>query len=90
LFDDGTPSGEIVIDTSIIVDLTRQSIIESSEEVTESRIKYNVKYREVWKDNESGSFTSINNPIIALYATEDLERETFLNPMDSRIHKSAL
>jgi hypothetical protein len=81
LFDDGTPSGVIKIDTSIIVDQTRQSIIESTQEVEESRIKYNVKYREVWKDNESEAFTAINNPIIAFYATEDLEQETFVNPM---------
>jgi len=81
LFDDGTPSGIITIDTSLIVDQLRQAIIETSKEDEDSRIKYNVKYREVWKDNESGSFTSINNPIIAQYATEDLEQETFLNPM---------
>ena len=81
LFDDGTPDGVLTIDTSLIVDQTRQSILEASEVDEQSRIKYNVKYREVWKDNESGTFISINDPIILQYATEDLEQETFLNPI---------
>jgi len=81
LFDDGTPSGVINIDTSLIVDQTEQAIIEESKEVEESRIKYNTKYREVWKDNENNSFTVINDPIICFYATEDLDQEDFINPM---------
>ena len=81
LFDDGTPSGNIKIDTSIIVDFTRQSIIETSQEDEQSRIKYNVKYREVWEDNENNVFISIDGPIIAFYATEESDQETFLNPI---------
>lgn len=77
---DGTPSGVVEIDTSIINDLNDQIFPTVSGEMVETRIKYNVKYRAVYKGTLSASFTLIDSPIIAVFATEDFETDEFLSP----------
>jgi hypothetical protein len=82
LQNDGTDSGIIKIDTSIINDENTQGYLAESGVVENGRVKYNIKYRESWRDNTAQSFTTIDSPIIAVFATEDVTIEGFSSPFD--------
>lgn len=77
----GSDSGEVVFDVSLINDLNKQDFIDqlTGREVEEGRIKFNVKYREVWREDDTAVFTEVDNPIIVLFATEDIDIEEFNN-----------
>ena len=79
LKDDGTPSGLVTIDTSIINDKNTQLWASNSRTLTEGRIKYKVKYREVY-DGSSESYTILPLEYIALFATVDFEVDKILDP----------
>lgn len=83
----GDNSGNIVFDVSIINDLNCQQFVEqlTGREVDEGRIKFNVKYREVWREDNTVSFTEKDEPIIVLFATENFTVETFSNPFSEPI-----
>lgn len=76
--DDGKPDGTINIDTSIIVDKLIDNIFSSGIQTNE-RIKYLVKYREVY-DNSATSFTDDTVPIICIFATDEILRNEFNHP----------
>lgn len=80
----GSNSGVINFDTSVINDLNTQEFVDDLQgrEIEEGRIKYNVKYREVWREDDTQSYTEIDNPIIALFATQDINIEKFSNPFE--------
>lgn len=82
LQNDGTDSGNIVIDTSIINDVNTQNIITESCVVTDGRKKYNVKYRQSWRDNTSQTWITVDNPIIVVYATEQPTIKEFSTPFN--------
>lgn len=78
----GSDSGNIIFDVSVINDLNCQEFVEqlTGREVEEGRVKFNVKYREIWREDDTASYIEIDNPIIALFATSDFQIETFSNP----------
>lgn len=78
----GTNAGVIIFDVSIINDLNSQDFEDqlTGREIEEGRIKFNVKYREIWREDATAIYTTVDNPIIALFATEDIEIEKFNNP----------
>jgi len=80
----GSDAGEIIFDTSIINDLNCQEFTDqlTGREIEEGRIKYNIKYRETWREDDTASFTEVDNPIISLFATENFKVETFSNPFE--------
>jgi hypothetical protein len=80
----GTDAGIITFDTSIINDLNCQEFVEqlTGREITEGRIKFNTKYREVWREDLTQVFINVNNPIIAIFATETFTIEKFSNPFE--------
>lgn len=77
----GTNSGNIVFDVNLINDLNCQNFVTqlTGRELTEGRIKFNVKYREVWREDDTQLYTEIANPIIALFAAENNGIEDFNN-----------
>ena len=83
LIDDGDNAGNITIDVSIANDLNIQFFEFVTQELTESRVLFKVQYREVWDENLSGSYTLIENELILVYATEQMEVETFVNQLDN-------
>lgn len=78
----GSAAGSITFDVSIINDLNSQNFTEqlTGREVTEGRIKFNVKYREIWREDATATFTLIDNPIIVAFSTRELIPEEFSNP----------
>lgn len=82
--DDGTPSGEITINVSNPVDFLSSSIEATSNEITDARIRFSVMYREVWRGNQTQSFTLIeSDPIIITYAAETQAPELFINNFET-------
>jgi len=77
----GTNAGAIIFDVNLINDLNCQDFVDqlTGREITEGRIKFNVKYREVWREDDSQLYTEIDNPIIAIFATENNGIEEFNN-----------
>jgi hypothetical protein len=77
---DGNPNGNIEINVSMLVDFLTNEIKTTSQEITNSRKKCKVMYREVWRENATNSFTLINQiTIIIIYAAENFEIESFIN-----------
>jgi len=77
---DGTPSGLVGINTSMLVDALSNSILTTSGEITGSREICQVKYREVWREDDTASYTLIDDtPIVIVFTAEDSEPETFIN-----------
>lgn len=81
LKDDGDTSGNIIIDVSIVNDKNKQIFKDGSAELLESRIKFNVEYRQVY-EGSSESFVLIDDPIILVYATEQMQVEEFINDFE--------
>jgi hypothetical protein len=82
LQNDGTDSGIVKIDTSIINDTNTQEYLEESGVVENGRVKYNIKYRESYRDNTGQTWIEVDNPIIAVFATENVTIEGFSSPFD--------
>jgi len=68
--------GNAVIDVSIINDKNSQGPILTSQENTDSRIKYRVKYREAGTENVY--LTISEEPIIAVYSIEQFDLDKWL------------
>jgi len=81
LTDSGTPSGYINIDASPLVDGLKNDILDTSSEVETSRERCKIKYREVWREQQSNSyvFASSEYQLIICYAADDFETEKFIN-----------
>jgi hypothetical protein len=96
LDDDGTPAGDITINISSPVDYLSNEILTSSGEVSNSRVRFSVMVREVWRENQTNSFvlidstfdnllpdsTVLNVPIIVTYAADSQTPEKFVNDFD--------
>jgi len=81
---DGSPSGVIEINTSMLVDALDTDILGSSGEITDSREICQVKYREVWREDDTALFTLIDDtPIVIIFSAEDSEPETFINEFET-------
>ena len=84
LTDSGTPSGSITIDASPLVDGLRNEVLSTSGEVETSRERCKIKYREVWREQQSNSyvFASSEYQLIICYAADDFETEKFITEFD--------
>jgi len=80
LRDNGSNEGNVVIDLSIVNDLNRTLIpsYASINEITIQRKKFDIKYREVYREGTT-AYTRITNPIIIIPAKEQTTLETFGN-----------
>jgi hypothetical protein len=83
LQNDGSPDGVVEVNTSMIVDFLENQIETTSQEITDSRDECLVMYREVWREDDTQSFTLVDQEfIIIIYAAEDSEIESFVNKFD--------
>lgn len=84
LRDDGDEKGNIKIDLSIINDLNSIDFPAFLEfyEMIESRVKFDIKYREIWRESPSTAYIRINDPIIIFPAKIDGGIEKFSNGFD--------
>lgn len=79
----GTGSGVVKINTSMLVDFLSQDILEVSGEVTQSRKKTVVMYREVWRENQTEPFILVDDTAIQIvYAAKESEPESFVNEFE--------
>lgn len=79
---DGSPAGVVKIDVSIATDKLLQRGDIEQDALTESRIEFEVKYKQVY-DGSSETYTLIDNKlIILLYATEAPETGEILNSFE--------
>lgn len=84
LQNDGSPSGIVEVNTSMLVDFLNNEILSSSGEVTNARQDCKVMYRESWREDDSATFTLIDQePIIIIYAAEDSEINNFVNGFEN-------
>jgi len=81
LIDDGDNAGNVTIDTGIANDKNIQYFEFVTQLLEDSRIVFKLQYREVY-ENSSNSYTLIDQEIILVYATEQMERESFINELD--------
>jgi len=80
LQNDGNPNGVIEVNTSMLVDFLKNEIKTTSQEITEGRQECKVMYREVWREDDTQSFTLVDEePIIIIYSAENSEIEAFVN-----------
>ena len=80
---DGAPNGEVYINASMLVDALKNSVLIDTGEVSEAREICQMKYREVWRENQTEPFVLIDSdPIIITYSAENVEIETFINGFD--------
>lgn len=84
LQNDGSPSGIINVNVSSLVDFLKNDIETTSQEITSSRDVCKVMYRESWREDDTDTFTLVNQePIIIIFAAEDSEIESFANGFDN-------
>jgi hypothetical protein len=81
LRDDGTPSGNVTIDTSIANDKNELQFEYILQTLEDARIKFRFQYREVWEGSNE-SFTLVSDEIILYFATEQGEVESFIQELD--------
>lgn len=81
LKDDGDQAGNITIDVGIANDKNKELFQTASQELTEGRIKFDVRYREV-SLGVTGSWTLLSDPVILVYAWEQMETEDIINSFD--------
>lgn len=81
LINDGDQAGNITIDVSVANDKNRQMFEFLTQEETAGRLKFNVRYRQVY-DGSAESFTEINDPVILVYAWEQMETDEIINSFD--------
>lgn len=85
LQDDGNKEGVVIIDLSVINDLNALEVPffdGAPYEMADSRIKFDIRYREVWREDKVNSFTRIENPIIIIPAKTMGVIEEFNNKFD--------
>lgn len=83
----GNGKGEIELDVSIANDKNDQVLDFQNGVIEDSRIKFKVKYRQVYSGS-SESFTTIDNEVILVFATENPDYESFLQSLDEpKIYK---
>ena len=86
LQNDGNPNGMVEINTSMLVDLLKNEIKETSQQIYNARKSCQVMYREVYRedDNDITKFTLVNQtPIIIIFAAENKEIEDFICGFDT-------
>lgn len=85
LKDDGDTRGLISINLAIINDLNDLEFpnFAAINEMTASRIKFDIKYRQIWRESLASVYTRISNPIIIYPAKENATIETFPNTMET-------
>lgn len=84
LSDDGSPSGVVKVNTSMLVDALKNEILATSQEVVNARNKCKVMYREVWRENQTETFTLVDETsIVIVFAADDIEAESFLNKFET-------
>lgn len=80
LQNDGNPNGVIEVNTSMLVDFLKNELLSSSQEITNARQECKVMFRESWREDDTDVFILVDqDPIIIIYAAEDLEIEDFVN-----------
>ena len=83
LRDDGNLNGQITINVGIANDKNEQIFETENTEIIESRLRFDVNYREVYEGQLNTSYTTIDNyPIILVYATEQMVIEKFENKFE--------
>jgi hypothetical protein len=81
LRDDGDEAGNINIDLSIVNDLNAIEFPDYSavNEMGESRVKFDIRKREIWRESQSTAYSRITDPIIIYPAKETGTIEAFTN-----------
>lgn len=80
LQNDGSPSGIIEVNTSMLVDFLKNEILLTSQEVTNARQECQVMFRESWREDDTAIFVLVDQePIIIIFAAENSEIESFVN-----------
>lgn len=83
LTDDGDNEGNITIDLSIINDLNKLELPSFViGEMTDSRVKFDIKYREIWRESTETAYLRVTDPIIIYPAKETGTIEDFTNGLD--------
>jgi len=83
LQNDGSPSGLIELNTSMLVDFLKNDILTISQEILTSRKQCTFKYREVWREDQTQVFILFTKyPVIIIYAAENSEIEDFVCGFD--------
>jgi hypothetical protein len=85
LRDDGDEKGNIIIDLSIINDLNAIDFPDYSavNEMADSRVQFDIRYREIWRESLATAYTRITDPIIIYPAKETGQIEAFSNGFDN-------
>jgi len=84
--DDGTASGEVIINVNSPVDYLGSDILETSGLVNNSVNRFKVMYREVWRENQTENFILIDeDPIYILYNAELNDIEKINNKLEEPI-----
>jgi hypothetical protein len=92
--DDGTASGVVNVNCSMLVDRLSNEILTKSGEVTSSRNECKVMYREVWREDDTQAFILVGAtpivdydtvPIIITYAADNSTVESFVNEFEQPI-----
>jgi hypothetical protein len=80
LQNNGSPSGEVNVNTSMLVDFLKNEIFETSKEIVNCREECKVMYREVWREDDNNSFSLVDQyQIVIIYSAELAEIESFVN-----------
>ncbi len=80
LSDDGSPSGDLKINISPIVDFLSNDILAVSGEILTSREQFKVMFREVWREDQVQAFVLIDDtPIVIVYSADQHSTEKFVN-----------
>ena len=84
LRDNGTPSGNIVIDLSVVNDLNELNYPDYKvfSEMEDSRVKFDIRYREEWRESSNSPYLRISDPIIIYPALKSGAIEDFSNEFD--------
>jgi hypothetical protein len=83
LQNDGNPDGVVKVNTSMVVDFLENQILTTSQEVTNARKQLQVMYRETWREDDSATFTLVDeDPIVIIFAADDSEIEDFVNSFE--------
>lgn len=79
LYVDFDPDGIAVVDVSIINDKNKQGVLLESQSITDSRIKYRVKYREAGTTDAYVLIAAPILPLISVYAIADFPLDKWLD-----------
>jgi len=80
LSDNGTAAGVVTLDVAPPVDFLNNNIADVSEEIPNSRVRFKVMYREVWREDDTQAFILIDQtPIVIIHAADQPAQERFVN-----------